>query len=144
MPTQPPPDPFKAFRFRVEIDGIQQAGFMECSALSSHLEIIEYREGGDIINVRKFPGKASYPDITLKWGLTTNLDLYNWHLAGVKGNLQRKNGSVVQLDDSGNEALRWNFFNGWLSKWDGASYNAKGNELTIASVTVSFERMEKA
>jgi len=139
-----PQDPYKAFRFRVEIQGIQQAGFMECSALGSHLEVIEYREGGDPINVRKFTGKASYPDITLKWGMTDNRDLYNWHLAAVKGNLQRKNGSVVQLDDTGNEKTRWNFFNAWASKWDGAAYNAKGNELTINTLTLSCERVEMA
>jgi len=41
-------DPYKGFRFRVEIQGIQQAGFMECSSIGSHIEVVEYREGGDI------------------------------------------------------------------------------------------------
>lgn len=135
-------DPYKAFRFRVEIQGIQQAGFMECSALGSHLEVVEYREGNDVINVRKFPGKASYPDITLKWGITDNQDLYNWHLQAVKGNLQRQSGSVVQLDDSGAEKIRWNFFNAWPSKWDGPAFNAKGNELSITTLTLTCERVE--
>ena len=53
-------DPFKGMRFRVEIQGIQQAGFSECSAIGSHLEVIEYREGGDPDRVRKFPGKRSF------------------------------------------------------------------------------------
>lgn len=135
-------DPYLGFRFRVEIQGIQQAGFMECSAIGSHLEVVEYREGADIINVRKFAGKASYPDITLKWGMTDNQDLYNWHLAAVKGNLQRQNGSVVQLDDTGTEALRWNFYNAWPSKWDGPAFNAKGNDLSIVTLTLSCERVE--
>lgn len=137
-------DPYKAFRFRVEIQGIQQAGFMECSALGSHLEVVEYREGNDVINVRKFPGKASYPDITLKWGITDNQDLYNWHLQAVKGNLQRQSGSVVQLDDTGAEKIRWNFFNAWPSKWDGPAFNAKGNELSITTLTLTCERVELA
>jgi phage tail-like protein len=132
-----PQDPFKGFRFRVEIQGIQQAGFMECSSVGSHLEVVEYREGGDPINVRKFPGKASYPDLTLKWGMTDNQDLYNWHLQAVKG-------SVVQLDDTGAEKTRWNFFNAWPSKWDGPSFNAKGNELSINTLTLSCERLELA
>jgi phage tail-like protein len=33
------------FRFSVELDGIQQAGFMECSGLGSQVEVVEYREG---------------------------------------------------------------------------------------------------
>jgi phage tail-like protein len=137
-------DPYKGFRFRVEIHSIQQAGFMECSSLSSHLEVIEYREGGDPINVRKFPGKASYPDITLKWGMTDNQDLYKWHLDAVKGNIRRQTGSVVQLDDLGAEKIRWNFFNAWPSKWDGPAFNAKGNDLSIATLTLTCERVELA
>ena len=137
-------DPFKAFRFRVEIQGIQNAGFMECSSVSSHLEVVEYREGADPINVRKLTGKASYPDITLKWGMTNDQDLYTWHLQAVKGNLQRKSGSVIQLDDTGAEQLRWNFFNAWPSKWEGPSFNAKGNDLSINTLTLTCERIEAA
>jgi phage tail-like protein len=139
-----PQDPYKAFRFKVEIQGIQQAAFMECSSIGSHLEVVEYREGADPINVRKLPGKASYPDITLKWGMTDNQDLYKWHLAAVKGNLTRQSGSVVQLDDTGNETTRWNFFNAWPSKWDGPAYNAKGNDLAINTLTLTCERVELA
>lgn len=137
-------DPYKGFRFRVEIKGIQQAGFMECSSLGSHLEVIEYREGGAPARVQKLPGKASYPDITLKWGITDNAELYNWHLQAIQGNLQRQHGSVVQLDDTGAEAMRLNFYNAWPSKWDAPAYNAKGNELAIASLTLSLEWWEFA
>lgn len=137
-------DPYKGFRFLVEIDQIQQAGFMECSAVGSHLEVIEYREGGDPINVRKFMGKASYQDLTLKWGLTDNQELYKWHLQAVKGGLQRRSGSVVQLDDTGAEVLRWNFFNAWPTKFDGPAFNAKGNDLSIVTLTLTCERVEMA
>ncbi len=137
-------DPYKGFRFRVEIDGVQQAGFSECSGLGSHVEVIEYREGGELATVRKLPGKASYPDISLKWGSTDSNELYDWHMAAVKGEIQRKNGSVVLLDDTGTEKVRWNFFNGWPSKWDGPSFNAKGNDVAIETLTISCERVERA
>src|SRR5271169_4699605 len=120
-------DPYKAFRFRVEIDGIQQAGFQECGGLGSHVEVTEYREGGDTNTVRKLPAKVSYTDITLKWGSTDSTELYAWHLTAVNGQLLRKNGSVVMCDDTGTEKVRWNFYSAWLSKWDGPSFNAKGN-----------------
>jgi phage tail-like protein len=137
-------DPFKGFRFRVEIDGIQQAGFTECSGLGSHVEVVEYREGGDVNTVRKLTGKASYPDVVLKWGSTTSHELYDWHMAAVKGQIQRKNGSVVLCDDTGTESVRWNFFTAWPSKWDGPSFNAKGNDIAIESLTISCERVERA
>ena len=137
-------NPLKGFRFLVEIQGIQQAGFSECSSVGSHLEVVEYRDGGDVINVQKFPGKVSYPDITLKWGMTDNHDLYDLHLKAVQGSPTKVSGSVIQLDDTGSETVRWNFFNAWPSKWDGPTYNAKGNELSINTLTLTCERIELA
>ena len=90
-------DPYKGFRFRVEIQGIQQAGFTECTGLGSHVEVVEYREGGDMASVRKLIGKTSYPDLTLKWGVTDSTELHDWHITAISGQLHRKNGSVVHL-----------------------------------------------
>ncbi len=137
-------DPYKGFRFRVEIDGIQQAGFTECTGLGSHVEVVEYREGGDVASVRKLIGKTSYPDITLKWGATDSTELHDWHITAISGQLQRKNGSVVMCDDTGTEKVRWNFYSAWPSKWDGPSFNAKGNDIAIETLTISCERVERA
>ena len=52
-------DPYRNFRFLVEIDGIVQAGFSECSGFGSDVEVVEYREGGEPSTVRKLPGKIS-------------------------------------------------------------------------------------
>jgi phage tail-like protein len=136
-------DPYKNFHFLVELDGIIQAGFSEASGFGSNIEVIEYREGGDTISVRKLPGKVSYTDITLKWGITDSSELYDWHRAAVNGQIQRKNGSIILLDDLGAEKIRWNFFNAWPSKWDGPDFNAKGNDLAIDALTVSCERVER-
>lgn len=141
MPT---PDPFKGFRFRVEIQGIQQMGFTECSSIGSHVEVVEYREGGDVASVRKLPGKVSFPDITLKWGMTNSQEIYEWHRDVANGSIKRANGSVVQLDDTGKEQLRWDFFNAWPSKWDGPAYSAKGNDVSIETLTLTCERIDKS
>jgi phage tail-like protein len=136
-------DPYKNFRFLVEIDGIVQAGFSECSGFGSNLEVVEYREGGDASTVRKLPGKVSYPDMTLKWGITDSRELYDWHLAAVNGAVQRKNGSIIQQDDLGTEKIRWNFFNAWPSKYDAPDYNAKGTDVAIDAMTISYEKFER-
>jgi len=137
-------DPLTNFRFRVEIEGIQQASFMECTGLGSHIEVVDYREGTDPISVRKIPGKVTYPDIVLKWGVTTSRDLYNWHLAVINGQLQRQSGSVVLLAADGTDVVRWNFFNAWPSKWDGPTLNAMCNGVAIESLTITCERQEQA
>jgi phage tail-like protein len=129
----------------VEIEGIVQAGFTECSGLGSHIEVVEIRDGNDKTSAtRKVPGRVVYPDITLKWGVTTSRELYNWHQAVINGQLQRKNGAVVLLDSEGQEAVRWNFTNAWPSKFDGPTLNAKGNDVAIESLTITCERQELA
>ena len=137
-------DPFKNFRFLVEIDGIVQAGFSDCNGLGSNVEVVEYREGGDSPTVRKLPGKVSYTDITLKWGITDSRELYAWHLTAINGQVERKNGSVILQNDLGQEQVRWNFFNAWASKYAAPEFNAKGNDVAIDTLTVSCERMERA
>lgn len=137
-------DPYKNFRFLVEIDGIVQAGFSDCSGFGSNVEVVEYREGGDAASVRKLPGKTSYPDITLKWGITDSRDLYDWHRTAISGSAQRRNGSIILLDDMGQEKVRWNFYSAWPSKWDGPDFSAKGNDVAIDTLTVSCERVERA
>ncbi len=140
----PPVDPYRNFRFLIEIDSIVQAGFSECSGFGSMVEVIEYREGGDAATVRKLPGKVTYPDITLKWGVTDSRELYDWHRTAVNGQIQRKNGSIILLDDAAQEKVRWNFFSAWPSKWDGPDFNAKGTDVAIDTLTVSCERVERA
>jgi phage tail-like protein len=137
-------DPFRNFRFLVEIDGIVQAGFSECTGFGSNVEVIEYREGGDSTTVRKLPGKTSYTDVMLKWGLTNSRELYDWHLEVINGQISRRNGSIIILDDTGQEVVRWNFFNAWPSKFDPVDLNAKGNDVALDSLTVSCERLERA
>jgi len=137
-------DPYKNLRFLVEIDGVIQAGFSDCTGFGSHVEPVEYREGGEPNAVRKLPGKVTYPDITLKWGVTDSRELYDWHLAALNGQVLRKHGSIILQDDIGQEKVRWNFFNAWPTKWEGPALSAKGNDVAIDSLTVVCERFEQA
>ncbi len=137
-------DPYKNYRFLLEIDGITQAGFADVSGFGSKVETVEYREGGDGPTVRKLPGKVSYPDITLKWGITDSRELYNWHATAVAGTVLRKNGSIVLLGDDNTEKLRWNFFGGWPSEITGPDLSATANEVALHTLTLTCERLEQA
>ena len=78
MPAGQRKDPYRNFRYLVEIDGIVQAGFSEATIPDSTQDPIEYREGNEPPTVRKLPGLVKYGNVTLKWGITDSLDLYNW------------------------------------------------------------------
>jgi len=137
-------DPYGNFNFLVEIDGITRAAFHQVSGFDSTIDVIEHREGGENTTVRKLPGMTKYSNISLKWGLTDDRDLYDWHRQAVLGNIQRKNGSIILLDRQGNEKMRWNFVNAWPSKWDGPDFNATASEVAIETLEIVHEGIERA
>lgn len=137
-------DPYKAYNFLVEIDGITRAGFRECSGLDSAQDPIEYREGNEkYLTVRKLTGLVKYSNISLKYGITDDQELWQWRTKAVEGQVERKNGSIVLLDDLGQEKMRWNFREGWPTKWTGASFNATGNEVAIETLEIAHEGVSK-
>ena len=136
-------DPYNNFNFLIEIDGITRAAFHEVSGFDSTIDVVEHREGGENTTMRKLPGQTKYSNIVLKWGITGDLELYEWHRQAVLGNLQRRNGSIVGLDRQGNEIVRWNFFNAWPSKYDGPDYNAEGNDIAIETLELAHEKVER-
>lgn len=132
-------DAYSNFNFLVEIDGITRAAFQQASGFDSTIDVIEHREGGDNTTPRKLPGMTKYSNITLKWGLTDDRELYDWHRQAVLGEVKRKNGSIILLDRQGNEKVRWNFVNAWPSKWDGPDFNAEGNDVAIETLELAHE-----
>jgi phage tail-like protein len=137
-------DPYGNFNFLVEIDGITRAAFQQASGFDSTIDVIEHREGGENTTPRKLPGMTKYSNISLKWGLTDDRDLYDWHRQAVLGNVQRRNGSIILLDRQGNEKMRWNFVNAWPSKWDGPDFNAEGNDVAIETLELAHEGVARA
>jgi len=144
MATGQIPDPYGAYNFLVEIDGITRAAFHECSGFDSTVDVIEHREGGENTTLRKLPGMTKYSNIVLKWGITDDRDLYDWHRQVVRGDIQRRNGSVVLLNRRGEETARWNFVRAWPSKWDGPDLNAEGTDVAIETLELAHEGDERA
>ena len=137
-------DPYMKYNFLVEIDGITQCAFKEVSGLDSTTDPVEYREGGENTTMRKLPGKTKYSDISLKWGMTDSQEFYDWRRGVIDGAIERKNGSIILLDDQGKEQMRWNFVNAWPSKWEGPGFDASANDVAIESITLAHEGVERA
>lgn len=137
-------DPYRNYNFVVEIDGIQQAGFSDCSGFGASTDPIEYREGGKNTTTHKLPGQTKYTNIVLKRGLTDSRDLYDWYNDVIKGKVRRAHGSIVAYDVDGvTEKVRWNFFNAWPTKWDGPDFSAKANDIAIETLELAHEGIER-
>lgn len=104
--------------------------------------MIEYRTGGDPLTVHKLSGLTKYANIVLKRGLTRDASLWNWRREIVNGKPDRRNGSVVLLDETGQQVLRWNFVRGWPARWEGPALNARANEVAIETLEIAHEGLE--
>lgn len=144
MPVGDRKDPYRVYNFLVEIDGITRAGFRECSGLDSTQDPIEYREGHEGLTTRKLPGLNTFSNISLRWGITDDAELWEWRQQVMEGKVKRKNGSIVLLDDTGEEKVRWNFREGWPTKWTGPELNATGTDVAIETLEIVHEGITKA
>jgi len=144
MATNDRKDPYTAFNFIIEIDGVVVGGFSECSGLQTETPPIEYRTGAEDITVRKLPGLRKYPNIVLKRGYTASKELWEWRKKVINGKTERRSGSITLLDEARVKALEWKWREGWPTKWDAPMLNAKNNEVAIETLEICHEGLELA
>lgn len=145
MPDGKRNDPYAQFNFLIEIDGVIQGGFSEASGLTTDTDVIEYRDGTEPqATVRKLPGLMKYTNIVLKRGFTQNRALWEWRKKVIDGKTSRASGSIVLLDEGREEALRWNFREGWPCKWEGPALNGKTSEVALETLEICHEGLSLA
>ncbi len=129
--------PYAAFNFLVEIQNLVVGGFSEVSGLQAETETEDYHEGGVNNFVHRLPKGTKFPNLVLKRGITDSYDLWVWYQQVMFGEVKRRNGSVVLLDNTYVEKWRWNFVDAYPVKWVGPDLKADGN-------TVALETLELA
>jgi phage tail-like protein len=136
-------DPLVGCRFKIDIGGVITGYFSECSGLGSETDIIEQKVVNDkgVEVVLKVPGRLKWGDITLKRGITSDMEIWDWRKKVEEGDVEgaRRNGSVVMYDQSLAERARWNFMNAWPSKVSGPSPKADSNEIGIEELVIVHE-----
>lgn len=138
-------DPLRNARFRLEIDGLQVAGFSEVAIGATTTEVIDYREGNEPMRVRKLSGLTRFGNISLKRGVTDSLELFHWNQQIVQGqlNTNRRNVVIVVLGEAGDDRARFVVSNAWPTKYDPSELNAKGNEVFIECLELANEGIER-
>ncbi|HKE47461.1 MAG TPA: phage tail protein [Rhodanobacteraceae bacterium] len=145
MPDGKRNDPYGQFNFLIEIDGVVKGGFSEVSGLTTDTNVIEYREGNEGQGtVRKLPGLMKYNNVVLKRGWTKDRSLWNWRKQVIDGKTKRASGAIVLLDEARQPALRWEFREGWPSKWEGPALNGKTSEVAIETLEIAHEGLALA
>jgi len=147
MPTE---ELFGNYNFWLEISGITGdsktivGGFKSMSGLDSETEVIEFKQGNDLV-VRKKPGRTTYNNIVLERGYTATDDLWQWRKNIEDGKIDRRAGSVIILDQDGQtEVARYNFYEAWPCKWHVPELDADASGMAIEKVELAVEKIERA
>ena len=135
--------PLVGFHFAVDIQGVIKGYFTECSGLGSEHEVIEHKivtEQGQEV-VKKIPGRLKWEDITLKRGITSSMDIWDWRKQVEDGEVEgaRRDGSIIMFDQQLTEVARWNFERAWPLKVSGPSPKADSNEIGIEEMIITHE-----
>ena len=131
-----------AFTFAVEIAGIQEVYFTECSGFEMKIDVEEYKEGGLNDYVHKLPGRKSYSNVTLKRGMSNSIELWEWlNRVATKAakKEEKKNISIVQYNSLGEEKLRWNLIAAYPIKWTVPSLQAGESSVMIESLELAYQ-----
>lgn len=130
-------DPFLAFNFRVEIDGISVAGFTDVSGLSIETQVERKTFGGENHKEFVFLTQTKHSDLTLKNGVTNDEFLWNWYQNVINGVVRRRSGSICLLDHSGTPQVWWNFIEACPIKWEGPAFSATSNTVAVESLVLT-------
>lgn len=126
--------PYGKFRYKVEIDGLEAGGFSEASGFDASIDVIEYREGDMVQTPLKLPGLKKYGNITLKQGVADSMVMYEWMIAGVEGEVERKTITITILDETETATASWQVINAWPAKYTAPDFNATSSEVAIETL----------
>jgi len=136
-------DPLVAFKFGLEIEGKLSGYFTQVGGIGSETEVIQQKvvsETGETI-IQQIPGRLSWTPVTLKRGVTSSMDIWEWRQAVVEGKIEdaRTNCSIVAYAQDNTEIARWNFENAWPSKVVGPEMDSGSTNYMIEDVTIVHE-----
>lgn len=140
---------------------LSRAGFSEVVLPRATVSEISYRENIDNQRFSKGPGLVKYEPVTLRRGVTGNMDLYNWYrlvnddtaLQAAAQELSRDSSKsptqseqfrkevVINVHDrAGNPVKQWILFNAWPSSYKGGDdLNAQSEGKLVEELTLTYE-----
>lgn len=139
--------PLTAFNFAVEIypDGasapLAEAAFADCDGIELTMDVKTIREGGANDRAHRVPGVINYANLTLKRGVTGNLDLWNWVQQSVADPGLRANAEVVVFKADGTtEAMRYQLHRCLPIKFKAPALSAKDGQVAIEEFQLAYEK----
>lgn len=146
--------PFTAFNFSVEINvpfigpQLVNAAFSECDGLEMTMDVKTIREGGNNTQQIRMVGAVNYGQLSLKRGMTSSFDLWDWFDAQQHANPQQLRQDirgdvdvVVIAADRTTELVRFVLKKCLITKLKAPALNAKDGTVAIEELQLSYESM---
>ena len=123
--------------FLVEISGVTIGQFSECSGLSVEYDVMEYAEGGNNDYVHRLRGRARYPTISLRRGVTSQDALLKWFFDGPQADQL----TIKLLDESASPIRTFGFASPIPIRWSGPDMAAGANGMAMESLEIGHSGM---
>lgn len=133
-----------AATFLFEVDGVEIGRFMGISGLEVTVAVEEIEEGGENSYVHKLPGRMTWPNITLKRGITQNDALLTWlnkssgEQFSASGNkLTRSTAAITLIGPAGQRLRAWEFDGAFPIKWKGPDFDVASSEMALEELEIT-------
>jgi phage tail-like protein len=141
-------DVLTGFHFEIKIDGFISGYFTELSGVGSETEVIDHKvmsDGAKESIIMKVPGRLTWGDITMKRGITSDMEFWTWRQMVVDGDVAgaRQNGSIIMYDQTFTPVAQWDFTNAWPSKIDGPTFTSDANTYGVEELTLVHEGLTR-
>jgi phage tail-like protein len=136
-------DPFRGFRFVLEIDAVASGAFTRVKGLSRDVRHESYREGGVNEYEHKLITQVTYPVLVLERGLALD-DLWNWAQDVADGNVTRKTIRIRLQDEANQKAWAWQIESAIPVKWMASDLDAQTSPVVMESLELAHHGLRKA
>jgi len=140
--------PFTAFNFAVEInvEGVAErvcdASFAECDGLEMTMDVKTIREGGNNGKQIRLTGPLTFGQVTMKRGMTANLELWDWFNLMLTDQSLRANAEVVIFAADGKtERARFLLSRCLPVKLKSPPLSAKDGAVAIEEFQLAYEKL---
>jgi phage tail-like protein len=140
--------PFTNFNFAVEIkvEGVAErvcdASFAECDGLEMTMDVKTIREGGNNGKQIRLTGPLTYGQVTMKRGMTANLELWDWfNLMLTDQSLRADAEVVIFASDGATERARFLLSRCLPVKLKSPPLNAKDGAVAIEEFQLAYEKL---
>jgi phage tail-like protein len=141
--------PYVQFNFLVDLGtgntDSPQAGFQEVSGIGMDVTYSKYRSGNSKKNgIRKITGLNKSSDVTLKRGVISSHDLYQWLDQIRNGDKKSFRNVIIKLQNEDHTSVvrTWKLLRARITKHTSGPFNAKGTDVAMEELVLTYEKLE--